>query len=623
MDASELYSYSYNSTEFKNFLKENFYKPVFDTNTGNIWYRGELFGNAVSLNSSQDNLPNSYNIDFFMRSKQLNDFDAEKYLSNNRRNIPKYNVVAGIGHHIGMTPTNLPGQQFNVIIGSSYNNNGGIEDGTYVSYTNIFANKENIFRSPIIAGDVQANVSNSYVSSLGKGADLNTVLKALLTTQDYSAIPGVPSVSCSTTNSTVEAYTAVTSRNITYSVNWNTGSFCSKNPRWMYAHNGSTFVNLTTANYNSWKADLLKSEGGFFKYLDTTSSKYKDITESNTDYVAKIVGATDGGSYIKAGKTIYKAAGAYAIPNSNIFSTGVSYYEFITSGKTTNVNSASDNVLNSWSTTSTCTYGTYQLTPVTNATWAPGTNKLISWSQGLKSDSKIESNSGTIFGSLRTFFDSLAQTGVFVLDEAKKKTGSTSTVSGSGSVSLNAGFKFYSGTFKYTSGPGNFKTYVKDKMDSVSKMSKYPVSTILDNIFGSGNYSFITNGNINTSNETSTTSLKLQVNSSAISASHNGFFFLYPMDKLKVSQLTGVSTQGSAVTKDGGTEAFMQYTSDGQDLNRAVIVSDYSYNRSVIVSVGNTEVKYLLCVAALSSGSVSNTAGYAQAFIAKTVTGTL
>lgn len=623
MDVSELYSYSYNSTEFKVFLKENFYKPVLDTNTGNIWYRGELFGNAVSLNGADGKVyPNTYNIDFFMRSKQLNNFDAVNLRSDNY-NAPKYNVVVGIGHNINSSPTNEPGQQFNVIIGNAYNNNGGIEKNAYVSYTNIFANKENVFRSPIIAGDVQANVSNSYVTSLGKGADLNTVLKALLTTQDYSAIPGVPSVSCTTTNTTVEAYTAVTARSITYSVNWNTGSFCSKNPRWMYAHDGSKFVNLTTANYNSWKADLLKSEGGFFKYLDATSNKYKDITESNTDYVSKIVGATDGGSYIKTGKAVYKAAGAYAIPNSSLFSTGVSYYEFITSGKVTNANTATDNVLNTWSTTSTCTYGTYQLTPVTNATWAPGSNTLMTWSQGLKSDSKIESNSGTIFGSLRTFFDSLAQTGVFVLDEAKKKSGTTGTVSGSGTVSLSAGFKFYSGTFKYTSGPGNFQTYVKNKMDNASSESKNPVNTILDSVFGSGNYSFITNGNIQTTNESATSSLKLQVSSTAISSSHNGFFFLYPMDKLKVSQLTAVSTQGSAVTKDGGTQPFMQYTSDGESLNLAVIVSDYSYNKSVLVTVGNTEVKYLLCVAALSSGSVNNTKGYVQSFIQKTCTGTL
>lgn len=623
MDVSEIYSYSYNSTEFKNFLKENFYKPVLDTNTGNIWYRGELFGNAASLNGSgSDVYPNTYNIDFFMRSKQLNNFDANN-LRSDKYNAPKYNVVVGIGHNIQSSPTNQPGQQFNVIIGNDYNNNGGIEKNTYVSYTNIFANKENVFRSPIIAGDVQANVSNSYVTSLGKGADLNTVLKALLTTQDYVSIPGAPSVSCSTTNTTVEAYTAVTSRNITYSVNWNTASFCSKNPRWMYAHDGSKFANMNTDNYNLWKSDLLKSEGGFFKYLDSTSGKYKDITESNAEYVSKIVGATDGGSYIAVGKTIYKAAGAYAIPNSSLFSTGVSYYEFVTSGKTTNGNSASDNVLNSWSTTSTCTYGTYQLTPVTNATWAPGTNQLMTWSQGLKSDSKIESNSGTIFGSLRTFFDSLAQTGVFVLDEAKKKSGSTGTVSGSGTVSLNAGFKFYTGTFKYTSGPGNFTTYVINKMDTASKASKNTITTILNNVFGSGNYSFITNGTINTSNESAPAGLKLQVNSTAISGSHNGFFFLYPMDKLKVSRLTGVSTQSGTVTKDCGTEQFMQYTSDGQDLNRAVIVSEYSYNKSVLVTVGNTEVKYLLCVAALSSGSVNNTAGYAQSFIQKTVTGTL
>lgn len=623
MDVSELYSYSYNSAEFKNFLKENFYKPVLDTNTGNIWYRGELFGNAASLNGSDNDVyPNTYNIDFFMRSKRLNNFDAIG-LSNDKRNAPKYNVVVGIGHNIQASSTDKPGQQFNVIIGNDYNNNGGIEKNTYVSYTNIFANKENVFRSPIIAGDVQANVSNSYVTSLGKGADLNTVLKALLTTQDYASIPGVPSVSCSTTKDTVEAYTAVTSRSITYTVNWNTGSFCSKNPRWMYAYDGSKFANMTTANYNLWKTDLLKSEGGFFKYLDSTSGKYKDITESNAEYVSKIVGATDGGSYITVGKTIYKAAGAYAIPNSSLFSTGVSYYEFVTSGKTTNGNSASDNVLNTWSTTSTCTYGTYHLTPATNATWAPGINQLMTWSQGLKSDSKIESNSGTIFGSLRTFFDSLAQTGVFVLDEAKKKSSTTGTVTGSDTVSLTAGFKFYTGTFKYTSGPGNFTTYVKDKMDAASSGSKNTITTILNTVFGSGNYSFITNGTINTLNETATGSLKLQVNSTAISGSHNGFFFLYPMDKLKVSKLKSVDTQSGTVTKDGGTEPFMQYTSDGQDLNRAVIVSDYSYNKPVLVTVGNTEVKYLLCVAALSSGSVNNTAGYAQSFIQKTVTGTL
>ena len=669
---ANLYTYTTNSTSFTSYLTDNSSDPIYDTNTGNIWLAGEKFGNTPVFQSQTtteySNLPVTYNFDVF------SNIIGNKFIKTaaDNKTLPKYNTILGYGNAIYEGTPSSTGNNFNVVIGSTWTNgtitiNGDIgtaNKNSSISYRNIFANALNEFRSPIQANDIQTtklsveelnvgslktNVSDSYVSSLGSGATLDIILKLLLTASDYNKLPEKgPSVtvefyngSTKVDNYTVESYTNFTYSSLTAkisSVNWNEGTVSKYNPRWLYAvDNSNNFTNINASDVKDagqFRASTLSTEGNYFWAVGGNNT-YTAINYNNSTYT-QVVPNSSGVCYmLKPNIKVCKCIWCGVTPDEYLSGSTATLYATSKTLTTTTDKTWSGGTTNAVITFANDMSGTYKngqvsFNKVSNVTVAPGAKTILSVNGGTKPsafNTSDKNNGGFQMGSLLTFYKDLAANGVLVPDTGKYKIGGTAvTKTQSGTLTVTGGFKYMWGWLSCGGETDdNWNTLFNNVNNACNNnytdLGNFLKIAGITTYYSAGSGLFYTN--VDKSLQTVAFSSFSGDNKYA-SGKYNGLYFIYPADKVNFYEFKskGDISSTTSIIKNSKASAgsFGIYTADGTDVNKGLLGKKYANKFKMKIGDSSTYYDYVIFITGQPS-YFSGTSGKFYYYYERTVTG--
>lgn len=668
---ANLYTYTTNSTSFTSYLTLNSSDPIYDTSTGNIWLAGEKFGNTPvfqSANSTQySNLPVTYNFDVF------SNIIGNKFIKTNAetKTLPKYNTILGYGNKIYEGSSSSTGNNFNVVIGSAWSNgtdtiNGNIGSDSStasVSYRNIFANALNEFRSPIQADKItansltveeinadslKANVSNSYVSSLGSGATLDIILKLLLTASDYSDLPNdLPSVtvkffnnSNEVTNYTVESYTNFSYSSLTAkisAVNWNEGTVSSYNPRWLYkVDEDNNFINITAADVKQngkYRSSTLATEGNYFWAVGDNNS-YTAISYDNLTYTLVVPNSSQLCYMLKPDINVCKCIWCGVSPSNYLTGTTATLYATSSTLKTTNDQYWSGTTKNATIEFGTDISGSYAcksaaFNKISNVTVAPGSTIILSVNAGSKPEAfnNSDSSGGFQMGSLLTFYKDLAANGVLVPDTGKYKIGGgTVGKTQVGTLTVTGGFKYMWGWLSCGGETDATWSQLFQNLDAACNDQYTDLSTFLNQAKIS-NYTnaAATLFDKEVTAASQSVAFSTYANSGKYSSEkYNGLYFIYPADKVEFYEFKDKagSVSTTVINKSGksGAGSFGIYTEDGTDVNKGLLSKKYANKFKMKIGDSSTYYDYVIFVTGQPS-NFKGTTGKFYYYYKRTVTG--
>lgn len=666
---ANLYTYTTNSTSFTSYLTDNSSDPIYDTNTGNIWLAGEKFGNTPAFQSQNtteySNLPVTYNFDVF------SNIIGNKFIKTSADNqtLPKYNTILGYGNTIYEGTSPSTGNNFNVVIGSTWTNgvitiNGDIGDSSktkLISYRNIFANALNEFRSPIQATSItanklsvkefnadslKANVSNSYVSSLGSGATLDIILKLLLTASDYNGLPdGKPSVTVKFYNGSTEVkkYTVESYTNFSYStltakissVNWNEGTVSSYNPRWLYAvDKDNNFININASDVedtSKYRPSTLSTEGNYFWAVGNNST-YTAINYNDSTYT-QVVPNSSGVCYmLKPNINVCKCIWCGVTPSEYLSGNTSILYATSKTLTTTNDKTWSGDTTNAVIKFGTDMSGAYKnvqvsFNKVQNVTVAPGVKTILSVTAGARPSAfktSAQNGGGFQMGSLLTFYKDLATNNVLVPDTGKYKIGGTEvTKTQTGSLTVTGGFKYMWGWLSCGGETDDYWNTLFGNVDDACQQQYTDLSDFLNNAkitiyssAGSGLFSSDVSASLQT--------VALSDTNKYVSGKYNGLYFIYPADKVNfyAFKSKGDISSTTKIIKNSKTSAgsFGIYTADGTDVNKGLLGKKYANKFKMKIGVSSAYYDYVIFITGQPS-YFSGTAGKFYYYYERTVTG--